>query len=260
MPDDKRLYMTFPIDIHRHPKITRLPVEVRWTFVEMNGEARLADNDGVFEAIEAEFMWPMTHLAALSTSHPTRPLVINTGDSYVIRDYSEHQLTREARQRKAEVSRENGQKGGRPKGKRTETQTEPSWVSDGTQTEPNRTQLKAESESESKSELEVTDISGFLKSSHLPKQQVADADSGSDLITVKAQRAGIADLSKLRGLLERTCKQPVSDRGAVLLVEAITSKSPIPVSRVDAYIATACRKTPDEVCEAYFDLDIGGMS
>lgn len=38
MPRDARLYMTFPNDIHRHPKITRLAPEVRWAFIEIVAE------------------------------------------------------------------------------------------------------------------------------------------------------------------------------------------------------------------------------
>lgn len=33
MPRDKRLYMTFPIDIHRHPKLQRLSPEQKWAWL-----------------------------------------------------------------------------------------------------------------------------------------------------------------------------------------------------------------------------------
>lgn len=98
MPRDSRLYMTFPIDIHRHPKFKRLTVGAKWTFVEMNGEARIEENDGIFTHEEAEFMWSVKHLNELVKSHPSRPLVVKTADSYVIRDYAEHQLTRADRE------------------------------------------------------------------------------------------------------------------------------------------------------------------
>lgn len=113
---DERLYMTFPNDFHRHPKIERLPVEVRWTFVEMNGEARIADNDGRFAPEDAEFMWPKPHLVALLTSHPTRPLVIRDGDDYVIREYGKHQQTRAEREELRAKRAEAGRKGGLSKG------------------------------------------------------------------------------------------------------------------------------------------------
>lgn len=129
MPRDQRLYMTFPIDMHRHPKIERLDPAVRWTFFEMNGEARIADNDGTFLEADAEFMWPVDHLTALTNSHPSRPLVVHEDGFYKIRDYAEHQQTRAERERLAEVSRQNGRKGGRPRKNPEGTQPEPSQVS-----------------------------------------------------------------------------------------------------------------------------------
>jgi hypothetical protein len=126
MPKDPRLYMTFPIDAHRHPKLMRLDVAVRWTFFEMNGEARIADNDGVFDATEAEFLWPVEHLAALVASHPTRPLVVRSGDTYVIREFAEHQYTKAQREHISEVNRQNGRLGGRPRKNRVATESQPS--------------------------------------------------------------------------------------------------------------------------------------
>lgn len=131
MPKDQRLYITLPIDIHRHPKLRNQPAEVKWAFVEMNIEAVIAGNDGRFAAEDAEFLWPTTVLDALTKTHPTRPLVIRDGDAYVIREFAEHQMTTADRERRAEVSRANGRKGGRPK-KPTETQTEPGQVSEMT--------------------------------------------------------------------------------------------------------------------------------
>ncbi len=93
MPRDKRLYMTFPIDIHRHPKMLRTSAAAKWAFVEMNGEARIAGNDGRFTAEEAEYLWPVELLNELLASHPTRPVVVRDGTDYVIREYAEHQQT-----------------------------------------------------------------------------------------------------------------------------------------------------------------------
>lgn len=149
MPLDKRFYMTFPNDFHRHPKLTRLPVEVRWAFVEMNGEARIADNDGVFTVEEAEFLWPKSVLDQLVRSHPTRPLVLLEGDQYVIRDYADHQETRERRAERKATNTANGRRGGRPRKNPTETDSV---------TERNRTitEPKAELEIEIEKEGYVT--------------------------------------------------------------------------------------------------------
>lgn len=98
MPRDSRLYMTFPIDFHRHPKLARLSVGARWAFVEMNGEARIAENDGRFSAEDAEFHWGAGVLSELIASHPSRPLVTRDGDEYVIREYAQHQFTKADRE------------------------------------------------------------------------------------------------------------------------------------------------------------------
>lgn len=102
--------MTFPNDIHRHPKITRLSLQARWAFVEMNGEARLADNDGLFSVEDALYLWPQEILDELCRSHPTRPLVVFDADAetYLIRDYAEHQQTRAERE---ELSRKRSSAG-----------------------------------------------------------------------------------------------------------------------------------------------------
>lgn len=112
MAKDERLYMTFPNDIHRHPKIERLPVEAKWAFVEMNGEARIADNDGRFSAEDAEFLWTPEILAALIASHPVRPLLIRDGTDYVIREYAKHQQTKADREARSALRAEAGRKGG----------------------------------------------------------------------------------------------------------------------------------------------------
>jgi len=249
MPKDPRLYMTFPIDMHRHPKVSRLPVAVRWTFFEMNGEARLADNDGVFTEAEAEYLFPVKHLQALVSSHPERPLVVREAGTYSIRDYAEHQQTKAEREQRAETNRENGRRGGRPPKNSSGTDS----VSTRLQTEANVTQKNPESESES--ELEIPDdVTKEMGSSQVP----SNARSGLDPNRVRA--AGVTNLASVRSTLEATCGEPVSELGAVLLAEAICSKAKRHVSKVDAYVASVCRRTPEEVKSAYFDLDIGAVA
>lgn len=107
--------MTFPNDIHRHPKITRLSLAARWAFVEMNGEARLADNDGLFSVEDALYLWPQEILDELCSSHPTRPLVVFDADAktYLIRDYAEHQQTRAEREALSEKRARAGRASGK---------------------------------------------------------------------------------------------------------------------------------------------------
>lgn len=264
MPRDKRLYMTFPIDFHRHPKLLKLPVDVRWTFVEMNGEARIAENDGVFAVEEAEFMWPLDHLVALCSSHPSRPLVVRTDDSYVIRDYSEHQLTNEDRERMAEISRTNGAKGGRPRKNPAATQSKPKRVSEitqqnpaATQTEPGETQSLAESESKSEIERDLTDITYDTQSSPDLTVHARGLEPVSEIVAQKARRAGIKNLDKLYPILARTVDGPLTASAAVELAQVIADRSQHPVKDVDAYVATACRKSPDDVQHWYDTCDLG---
>lgn len=94
MPRDKRLYMTFPIDFWTHPKVSRLSDAAFRAFVESNGHSRMIESDGHIEAEDAEFMWQPDVLAELLRSHPTRPLMLRSGDEYVLRDYAEHQFTK----------------------------------------------------------------------------------------------------------------------------------------------------------------------
>lgn len=96
---DARLFMTFPNSFPWHPKITRLSVAARWAFVEMNGYSRVRDLDGVIPAEDAEFEWGQAVLDELVGSHPSRPLVIRDGDSYVIREYAKHQQTKADREK-----------------------------------------------------------------------------------------------------------------------------------------------------------------
>ncbi len=83
------------------------------------------------------------------------------------------------------------------------------------------------------------DVTTDTESSQVPER----ASSGPDLV-----------------LLERVVGEPVSPRAAIELVQAITSKSKHQVRDVNAYIATVCRKSPAEVQQAYFDLDLGSVA
>lgn len=94
MPRDKRLYMTFPIDFWTHPKVSRLSDAAFRAFVESNGHSRMIESDGRIEAEDAEFMWQPDVLAELLKSHPTRPLMLREGETYVLRDYAQHQFTK----------------------------------------------------------------------------------------------------------------------------------------------------------------------
>ncbi len=251
MPRDKRLFMTFPNDFWQHPKIAPLSDAAFRAFVELNGYSRMQDLDGSVPVAFARRQWKPKALSELLANHPERPSLSVVEDCYVIWNYDEHQETRATIAARVERNTANGSKGGRPP-KRNPNETQPV-----TKRNPMQTHSKAESESESDIELDVT---------YLPQSgQVGDAlirglDGANPVLTARAKLAGIHDLAAVRSLLESTTGRPVSPRGAVLLTEAITSKAKRIVKDVDAYVATVCRRTADEVRQAYFDLDIEGVA
>ena len=115
MPQDKRLYMTFPNDFWQHPKIATISDAAFRTFVEMNGYSRMQNLDGRIPIVTASKMWKVRPIRELLMSHPTRPLVLVDESTYVIRDYAQHQQTSEQIAKSQEVSRANGRLGGRPR-------------------------------------------------------------------------------------------------------------------------------------------------
>ena len=115
MSQDKRLWMPFPNDFWQHPKIAPLSDAAFRTFVEMNGYSRMQDLDGQIPAVYARKAWKPKAIEELTNNHPERPTLTLEGDVYVIWNYGQHQLTRDARARAAETDRSNGRLGGRPR-------------------------------------------------------------------------------------------------------------------------------------------------
>lgn len=237
MPRDKRLWMTFPIDMHRHPKITRLPVTARWAFFEMNGEARLQDNDGIFPAVEAEHEWGKGILDKLVNSHPTRPLVVREGDAYRIRDYAEHQQTKADRDELTEKRAEAGKAGAAKRwaGKSMANGSKPmasakQTVATGMASDGNRI-----AESESESELE-TDTSKTSQSSHL-----SDRASNVDLTdqhvsAIQAELAHHADI------------EATADEARAFGTYVLSNAKTAPRNRA-AYVKSSIAYNPTEVSQ-----------
>ncbi|MBK0419986.1 hypothetical protein JD276_13190 [Leucobacter sp. CSA1] len=240
MAKDKRLFTQIVVDFHRHPKITRLPVEVRWTFIEMLGEARIADNDGVFASEDAEFMWPLAHLEALLGSHPSRPLLVkDDAGCYVIRDYAEHQQTRAEREELARIARENGAKGGRPRkprGNPAVTQ----GVSDQNPTEPSETQTKPESESELEIEIERL----LTKSVSLDVSRASKTDGPKTNSSARP-----VDPRRIADLVETVCDTVIDEPAALRLSKWIVDQSPEQVRYPHAYTERAIRNDPLKIQE-----------
>lgn len=246
MPADRRLYMTFPNDMHRHPKVSRLPVEARWAFVEMNGEARIADNDGVFSAEDAEYLWPIEVLDALVNSHPTRPLVVREGGTYVIRDYAEHQETRDAREKRRATNAANGAKGGRPRKNPVATEPKPNGFPVGTESQPNETHDKAESESESELDVTLTTESSPVVDAHVP----TDSEL-SQAVKAIAAAAGITDVAAVVDVIRARTQREVAPEVAVGIARHLLGKARDP-KVPQRYVVGAVSRSPLEV-QKYID-------
>jgi hypothetical protein len=103
--------MTFPIDFWTHPKVSRLSDAAFRAFVESNGQSRMRETDGVLEPDDAEFLWKPDVLEELVRSHPSRPLMFKDDDgNYVLRDYAEHQFTKDDRDRLSQKRKEAAEK------------------------------------------------------------------------------------------------------------------------------------------------------
>jgi len=235
--------MTFPNDIHRHPKIQRLSLEARWAFIEMNGEARIADNDGVFPAEDAEFEWGRDVLAALTGSHPTRPLVMRVGETYVIRDYAEHQETRAAREERRARNAANGAKGGRPKKNPGVTESVSGGFPFGTDSQPTETQTKAESESESEDYYSPSKS----QSSSNRARVSTDAIPVSDMTKRLAAQKGITSLRTVVDAVGREIGITVTADQAFQLCTLLLEKSKTWPANPQAYVLTCIRSSKAEV-------------
>ncbi|MGK0740470.1 hypothetical protein ACSHWG_01075 [Leucobacter sp. Z1108] len=246
--------MRFPIDMHRDVKVQRLTDSQFRTFFEMNGEARLERNDGVFDKDDAEFRWSLDDLEGLCRSHPTSPLVVFEDERYRIRVYSNHQLTEDDRERLAEVARENGRKGGRPR-KNPETQKNPDVTQAQaklTGLQPKITQAKAESESESDQELK-TDLTTSSVSQERNAREKTDSEESIEASKKIAETLSVNldTVIKMAAGVERDLGYGDALRlGSFILAKA--SRHP---RNPMAYIATAFQKNPHEV-QQWIDREV----
>lgn len=263
MVRDKRLFMTFPIDFWMHPKVEPLSDAAFRAFVEMNGYSRMQDTDGVITARVAEKRWGVEVLDELIATHPERPLVLRQGDEYVLRDYAQHQQTRADREALVARNTANGRKGGRPR--KTQSVTDSVTNSVGGPGADLKPTQKQSQESESELEIDGLDSYRFTKSTSVTNARAREADDLSEFISHKkaqalaaADRLGITDLFSVRERLETVCGENMTLGGAVMLASSILAKATHPVRDPEAYLATVCRKTPDEVRDGFVQLDIGG--
>lgn len=239
---DPRLYMTFPIDTHRHPKVRRLPPEAKWAFFEMNGEARIANNDGVFSAEDAEFEWGREVLEALVRSHPTRPLVLREGDSYVIREYPKHQVTSAELEKRASERSERGRKAAQARwGAARPSMQDASGEHAKSMPDDAEACLQSQSQSQSQnySPLSVSQVSNARESDETDDEEAVES--------VKRLAAGAkVDLEVVRSQASRLDRE-IGARQAYRLAMFLLGKSKRVVSNPMGYIATAFKNDPFEI-------------
>lgn len=259
MPRDSRLYMTFPIDFDEHPKVAPLSDAAFRTFIEMNAYSRRQSLDGRIAAATARRRWKSKPLADLVASHPERPLIALVGDEYVIRDYAEHQLTTTEIESLREKRAAAGRKGGTAKASAKASATaiaKQGAVATNKQSQESRddlTDIKNLPESSPVSDAraganyDVGDVGGFLRSI-------------TARALLRAEAAGVKDLYAIRDLFETTTLEKLTLGATVELVEAIIARAADQVRNADAYVATVCRTTPDEVRELVTQIDVEAIA
>lgn len=232
---DSRLYMTFPLDFPGHQKIRRLPVEARWAFVEMNAEARIADNDGIFSAEDAEFLWTRDVLDALVGSHPSRPLVERRGEVYVIREYAKHQVTKAERERRDFERSERARNAANARWGNAKPSMQDACAehSECMQSDA-ETCLQSQSQSQ---DLLLTDLVGLGSNA---REKSTDEESIEQIEaskrTAETQRL---NLDRIRALATERCDRDLGYGEALRLGVSIMSKAKRSVGNPSAYVAKA---------------------
>jgi hypothetical protein len=104
---------------------------------------------------------------------------------------------------------------------------------------------------------DLTDMGDETQSSPVVTAGTEGLDEVSEIVIQKARNAGVRDIRKLYPILARTIQGPLSASAAVELAQVIAERSQHPVKDVDAYVATACRKSPEDVQHWYDTCDLG---
>lgn len=234
MPRDSRLYMTFPIDFHRHPKIRGLSDAAFRAFVEANGESRIAETDGRLEIADAEFLWNPEVLAELVASHPTRPVMLREPDAYVLRDYADHQFTKADR----DDLHEKRSKAGRASADARRTRVE--------QVLSTSEHPATESESESGIETKTTYVS---QSSYVPEREHPVDNTSRGVLTSYG-----LDPDGLRTLIHQHTGRELTPAGAMRVATWLIEKGRN-VKKPGAYVLRCVSQSPLEV-QQYIDEEV----
>ncbi len=118
MGKDGRLYAKFTLDFADNHKILPLSDAAFRCLVEATLWSREHLTDGWLASRLALAKWSLDVLQELSTNDPDAPSLIALETGWLIRDFAEHQDTREEIEARRERNRLAGQKGGLAKSKR----------------------------------------------------------------------------------------------------------------------------------------------
>jgi hypothetical protein len=115
---DQRLYGKFTLDFPENQKILPLSDAAFRCLVEATLWSRKQETDGWLATRLALAKWSPEVLEELCTNDPEKPSLIPVENGWLIRDYADHQDTKDEIAARRERNRVAGQKGGLAKGKR----------------------------------------------------------------------------------------------------------------------------------------------
>lgn len=262
MPKDKRLYMTLTIEFPEHPKVEPLSDAAFRAFIEMNCYSRRVDSDGVVPVAVAERRWSKKVLRELVESDPLKPLVVKTDEAFVIREYSEHQETRQSREDRAEKLRANGAKGGRPRKNQIGNQNETKLVSEnnqiGNQNET-KTITKTKAESESESELKQLNLESYVNPAHPSKFKTSDQVGEMRVRKSTYESLGINPIP-IQAALVNALSRDVNEMETFRIVMDTMSRAPGLIKSPQAYMLTAIERSWAEIQQRFDRGEFGGAA
>lgn len=250
MPKDKRLYMTLPIEFPEHPKVEPLSDAAFRCFIEMNAYSRRVDSDGVIPVNVAEKRWKRKVLNELIASDKTRPLILIDSDSYVIRDYAEHQHTKADRDALTAKRTEAGKYGA---SKRWHGDSKPiasamaSAIANGDRL-PKQMHSKPIAESESESELQIQVTSNTVSQVSNAREILTDASETPEEVESSMRLASGLGLD-LTAVINAASKadRRIGYSAALQLGSLILSKASREPRNATGYVMAAFKSNPFEV-------------
>lgn len=252
MPKDRRQFITLPLDFADHPKVAPLSDAAFRTFIELNIYSRQHELDGVIPVKTARARWRPKALAELVDTHKDRPMLALEGENYVLRDYSDHQITRAEMDQIREKRAEAGAAGGRAKASKrlaSAKQTDGKPIADF--------RVKT-------LDIRTPDINQEVRSGHLLKAgpQGRDFDPVVSLDLVReahkrAARFGVTNLPAVRDWFEQILERQIDLDETLDVAWAILSKASGEVHNVDGYLRRVTLDDPIAVKAAALE-QVGG--